>query len=55
MIVCYVVAMICIVAYGILCQLSNRSRKDVIESEAAADQDWLDLTDKENKGFKYTT
>ena len=55
MIVCYVVAMICVLAYGFLCHLSNQQRKETIESELAADQDWLDMTDKENKAFKYTT
>lgn len=55
MIVCYVIAMICVLAYGALCSLENRRREQSGETEVAAEQDWLDLTDKENKGFKYTT
>ena len=55
MIVCYAVAMVCVLAYGFLCRLSNKKRASVIESQLAADQDWLDLTDKQNKAFRYTT
>lgn len=55
MIVSYVVTMICILVYGMLCHMSNRKRATVIESELAADQDWLDLTDKKNEAFRYTT
>ncbi|KAJ5579940.1 uncharacterized protein N7459_005925 [Penicillium hispanicum] len=55
MIVCYVVAIVAVLAYGYVCHSSNVKRKDAIESQMAADQDWLDLTDKENEGFKYTT
>jgi ACS family allantoate permease-like MFS transporter len=54
MIVCYVVAIFCILTYGFLCHRSNQSRASEI-SENRGDQDWLDLTDKENKSFKYTT
>lgn len=55
MIVCYAIAMICILVYGALCHFANRKRVAAIESELAADQDWLDLTDKQNEGFRYTT
>ncbi|KAK2777485.1 allantoate permease [Colletotrichum kahawae] len=55
MIVCYVVAMICVLAYGALCAMSNRRREAEADEQVAASQDWLDLTDKEYKGFKYTT
>jgi hypothetical protein len=55
MIVCYIIAMFAITAYGIICRFSNKKRTEAIEGRMAADQDWLDLTDKENVGFKYTT
>lgn len=55
MIVCYVVAMICVLAYGALCAMSNRHRDAEANEQVAASQDWLDLTDKEYQGFKYTT
>jgi hypothetical protein len=55
MIVCYIVAMICVLSYGALCHISNKRRAVAIESQLAADQDWLDMTDKKNEGFKYTT
>ncbi|KAL3479623.1 allantoate permease [Aspergillus californicus] len=53
MIVCYVVAIGLIAVYGLLCLRENRKRENV--DAAVGDQDWLDLTDKENKGFRYTT
>jgi len=55
MIVCYIVAMCSITAYGLVCYFSNKKRADAIEGRMAADHDWLDMTDKENVGFKYTT
>ena len=55
MIICYIIAMFAITAYGIICHSGNKKRTEAIESRMAADQDWLDLTDKENEGFKYTT
>lgn len=55
MIVCYIVAMFCVLTYGLLCRLDNKRRMEVIESELAANQDWLDMTDKKNEGFRYTT
>ncbi|KKY23939.1 putative allantoate [Phaeomoniella chlamydospora] len=54
MIVCYVVAIICIMAYGAICHMSNKKRKGEI-SEVSGEMDWLDLTDRENKAFMYTT
>lgn len=54
MIVCYVVAIFCILIYGLLCHRSNQSRAGEI-SENRGDMDWLDLTDKQNTSFKYTT
>lgn len=54
MIVCYVVAIVLILLYGYLCYRSNLSRKEDIDL-AVGDQDWLDKTDRELKGFKYTT
>lgn len=53
MIVCYVFAIIIILIYGMVCVKSNRGRAEEIADGSG--QDWLDLTDKENKGFKYTT
>lgn len=54
MIVCYVVAIFCILGYGALCMKSNRERVEEIAGNVG-DNDWLDLTDKENTSFKYTT
>lgn len=54
MIVCYVVAIFCILTYGFICHRSNQSRAEEI-SENRGDMDWLDLTDKQNTSFKYTT
>lgn len=47
--------MFAITAYGVVCHLSNKKRAEAIEARTAADHDWLDMTDKENVGFKYTT
>lgn len=55
MIICYVVAIVLILAYGALCVRDNRNRAVAIGNSVAAEQDWLDLTDKQNEGFKYTT
>ncbi|KAJ9143862.1 Allantoate transporter [Pleurostoma richardsiae] len=55
MVVCYIVAIFAILAYGALCHMDNKKRAAAIESRLAAEQDWLDLTDKQNQGFKYTT
>jgi len=54
MIVCYVVAIFCILGYGFVCHASNKKRAREI-SENRGDTDWLDLTDKEKTSFKYTT
>jgi hypothetical protein len=54
MIVCYLVAICCISAYGYLCRRSNSGRKSDITA-AAGTEDWLDKTDKQMLGFKYTT
>ena len=54
MIVCYLVAISCISAYGFLCRRSNTWRESDIVA-AAGTQDWLDLTDGQMLGFKYTT
>ncbi|EMC99244.1 hypothetical protein BAUCODRAFT_65035 [Baudoinia panamericana UAMH 10762] len=53
MIVCYVIAILCILAYGAACHISNKRRAE--EIAAGSDQDWLDLSDKENRSFVYTT
>lgn len=53
MIVCYIVAIVLILTYGALCYTSNRRRADAIA--AGSDQDWLDLSDKANGSFMYTT
>ena len=55
MIVCYLVAMACVLTYGVICTFENRRRAKDADEQVAATQDWLDLTDKEYKGFKYTT
>lgn len=53
MIVCYLVAIACISAYGYMCRQSNIKRQP--EVAAAETQDWLDMTDKQMTGFRYTT
>lgn len=55
MIVCYIFAITAILAYGFLCHYENKKRATEIANNVAADKDWLDLTDIQNKGFKYTT
>ncbi|CRG92567.1 putative transporter C460,05 [Talaromyces islandicus] len=57
MIVCYVVAIVAVLTYGALCHRENRKRAAEMQDGGvtAADQDWLDLTDRENRAFKYTT
>lgn len=56
MIVCYVVAIAMVLTYGALCWRSNSARKEEIQREKELNErDWLDLTDRENKGFMYTT
>jgi hypothetical protein len=57
MIVCYVIAIIAVLAYGVLCHRENQKRAVEMRDGGvtAADQDWLDLTDGENRAFKYTT
>jgi ACS family allantoate permease-like MFS transporter len=55
MIVCYVIAIFAVLSYGALCALDNRKRREAIEARVAADFDWLDLTDRQNEGFRYTT
>lgn len=55
MIICYAVAIVLILGYGVLCARDNRARATSIESSMAAERDWMDLTDKENEAFKYTT
>jgi ACS family allantoate permease-like MFS transporter len=54
LIVCYVVAIILVLLYGLVCHMDNKKRKEAIE-ENIGESDWLDLTDKENPAFKYTT
>jgi MFS transporter, ACS family, allantoate permease len=57
MIVCYIVAIFTILTYGYLCHRENKQREaDIQNGLVTADgQDWLDLTDKQNRSFKYTT
>lgn len=54
MIICYVFAIVIILAYGALCRADNQNRAEM-ETSVVNEQDWLDLTDKENKSFNYTT
>ncbi|KAL4875887.1 major facilitator superfamily domain-containing protein [Aspergillus karnatakaensis] len=53
MIVCYGVAIAMITAYGLVCYRENRRREAL--DRPVGGQDWLDLTDKQNAGFRYTT
>lgn len=57
MIVCYDVAIVAVLAYGALAHRENQKRAAEMQDGGvtAADQDWLDLTDGENRAFKYTT
>lgn len=54
MIICYVIAMLCILTYGFICHSSNKQRA-IQSQDLEGDDDWLDLTNKENRTFKYTT
>ncbi|KAL3458403.1 major facilitator superfamily domain-containing protein [Aspergillus heterothallicus] len=53
MIVCYIVAIAMILAYGVICYRANKKRE--ASEDSVGGQDWLDLTDKQNTGFRYTT
>ncbi|KAL4904093.1 hypothetical protein BDW74DRAFT_168546 [Aspergillus multicolor] len=53
MIVCYGIAITAISMYGVLCHKENKKRQ--VLGEPMSGQDWLDLTDKQNIGFRYTT
>ncbi|KAL2784277.1 major facilitator superfamily domain-containing protein [Aspergillus keveii] len=57
MIVCYIVAIAMILSYGVICHRENRKRKREASGGGVGvgAQDWLDLTDRENRGFRYTT
>lgn len=57
MIVCYVIAIILILVYGFISHRENKQREADIQNGAvtADGQDWLDLTDQQNRSFKYTT
>lgn len=54
LIVSYVVSLLLVLAYGWMCYRSNQQRREDIDM-AVGDMDWLDKTDGEIKGFKYTT
>jgi MFS transporter, ACS family, allantoate permease len=54
MIVCYIVAVVLVLAYGALCRMSNKARATDF-AEKSGEQDWLDLSDGENRAFVYTT
>ncbi|KAL4863954.1 hypothetical protein BDV12DRAFT_201597 [Aspergillus spectabilis] len=49
MIVCYGVAIAMISAYGIICHRENKRREAL--DRPVGEQDWLDLTDKQNQGL----
>ncbi|KAL5335973.1 allantoate permease [Aspergillus crustosus] len=53
MIVCYGVAMSTISVYGLICHRENKRRQAL--DRPVGEQDWLDLTDRQNEGFRYTT
>ncbi|KAF3014987.1 hypothetical protein E8E14_006353 [Neopestalotiopsis sp. 37M] len=55
MIVCYVVAILLILTYGLVCHRKNVARAAAFEDQVAVEHDWLDETDMQNDGFKYTT
>jgi MFS transporter, ACS family, allantoate permease len=70
MMVCYVAAMALILTYLCVCRIENRNRDREAGSQTQAhasgtsdesgapvveQNDWLDLTDKENRNFRYTT
>ncbi|KAH9902346.1 putative allantoate permease [Xylariomycetidae sp. FL2044] len=55
MIVCYAVAIILILTYGAICHRENRRRAEAIQERVAVEHDWLDETDRQNEGFRYTT
>lgn len=57
MVVYYVVAIVLILVYGFICNHEDKQHQaDIQNGVVTADgQDWLDLTDKENRAFKYTT
>ena len=55
MIVCYVVAILLILTYGLVCHRKNVDRAAAFEDQVAVEHDWLDETDMQNDGFKYTT
>lgn len=55
MIVCYVVSIVLILAYGFICHRENVRREDAPREQIAVEHDWLDETDRQNQGFRYTT
>lgn len=47
-------AIVMVLLYGAACHIDNKRRASEI-AEGAGEEDWLDLSDKQNKAFKYTT
>ena len=54
MLICYLIATVLNLIYGALCYRSKRRRSVKID-EKSGEGDWLDLSDKENRSFLYTT
>lgn len=55
MIIYYIVTMFSITVYGLVYYIGNKKRKEAIKARMSTNHDWLDMTDKDNLGFKYTT
>lgn len=57
MLLCYAVCIVLAIMYGLVCRWENQQRdKAAIESEVDEHAaDFLDLTDKQNASFRYTT
>ena len=57
MLLCYAVCIVLAIAYGVVCRWENQQRdKAAIENEVDEHAaDFLDLTDKQNASFRYTT
>lgn len=58
MLFCYAVSIVVAIAYGMACRWENAQRDKDRSVEGGFDDhsaDFLDLTDKQNKSFRYTT
>jgi len=57
MLLCYAACIVLAIAYGLACRFENaqRAKRIVGEDVDEHDADFMDLTDKQNKSFRYTT